>query len=310
MSEGSRLCEDRVVVVTGAGRGLGRAHALELARHGARIVVNDAGVDPEGGSPSREPAERVVAEIRAEGGDAVANGADVSDWEAAKALVRQAIDHFGRLDAVVNNAGVVRDQMIVSLEEANLDAVVGVHLKGHFAVTVHASAYWRERAQSEGPADFRLVNTTSPVGLYGGSGGQSVYAAAKAAIAGLTLTAANELSRYGVMTNAIAPAARTRLSEAVRAEAVAPPSDPGAFDAMDPANVSPLVAWLCSVESRGVNGRVFEVEGGRLSLMEGWSRGPSFEGASRLEPEDLHEIVNRLLSREAVPRAASQENGD
>lgn len=295
MIERPRLCEGRVVVVTGAGRGLGRSHAIELARQGARVVVNDLGVDPSGAGPSPEPAREVAELIRSAGGEATANFDDVADWVGARRVMSAAIEAFGRLDAVVNNAGVVRDQMFVSLAEDDWDAVIRAHMKGHVAVASQAAAYWRDRAKDEGPADWRIVNTTSPAGL-APSTGQSAYVAAKAAIAAMTLVQADELCRYGVTVNAIAPAARTRLTEGARPEQVAAPEDLSEFDAMDPANVSPLVAFLCSKESRGVNGRVFEVEGGRISLMEGWHRVASYERSHRLGEEELRSIVDGLIA--------------
>ncbi|MHB8244885.1 MAG: SDR family oxidoreductase [Acidimicrobiales bacterium] len=291
-----RLCEGRVVVVTGAGRGIGRSHALELAREGACVVVNDLGVDPDGRGGSEGPARLVAESIRAGGGEAVASVEDIADWDGAKRVMLAAIAAFGHLDAVVNNAGVVRDQMFANLSEEDFDEVVRVHLKGHAAVASQAAAYWRERAKADGPSDWRIVNTTSPAGLFG-SPGQSAYVAAKAAIAAMTLVAAEELSRYGVTVNAIAPAARTRLTKAARPEAVAEPTDQKDFDSMDPDNVSPLVAWLCSTDSRGVNGRVFEVQGGRVSLMHGWHRAATFERGERLLAAQLRPVVDGLIAQ-------------
>ncbi|MHB1987073.1 MAG: SDR family oxidoreductase [Acidimicrobiales bacterium] len=296
MSTRMRLCEGRVVVVTGAGRGLGRSHVLELAHEGARVVVNDLGVAADGRGGSPEPARLVTEAILATGGEAVANCDDVGDWEGSRSLIRAAIGAFGRVDAIVNNAGVVRDQMLVNLAEEDWDAVIRVHMKGHVALAAHAASYWRERAKQDGPADWRIVNTTSPVGLAGASG-QSAYVAAKAAIAALTLVEAEELSRYGATANAIAPAARTRLTEAARAEAVAEPQSSKDFDAMDPGNVSPLVAWLCSTDSRGVTGRVFEVQGGRVSLMAGWDRAATFDRGQRLLAEQLRPVVEGLIAQ-------------
>ena len=289
-----RLCEGRVVIVTGAGRGLGRAHALELARQGARVVVNDIGVKLDGSGASRGPAEEVVAEIRALGGEAVANGDDVGDWEGGRRLVAAAIDAFGGLDVVVNNAGFVRDRMFVSTSEEEWDAVVRVHLKGHFCTSRHACAYWRDRAKGGGKVDGRIINTSSGAGLQG-SVGQGAYSAAKGAIASLTLVQAAELKRYGVTANAIAPAARTRMTEEVFATMMAKPAS--GFDAMDPENVSPLVAWLGSAASKDVTGQMFEVSGGKISLAEGWHTGPEVDRGARWNPADVGAAVCELLGR-------------
>jgi NAD(P)-dependent dehydrogenase (short-subunit alcohol dehydrogenase family) len=291
------ICDGRVVIVTGAGRGLGRAHALELARQGARVVVNDLGVEADGRGGSSGPAGDVVREIRAGGGEAVANGADVADWAQAAGLVRAALDAFGRLDAVVNNAGFVRDRMFANASEDEWDAVIRVHLKGHFCVSRHAVAWWRDRAKAGEAVDARLVNTSSGAGLQG-SVGQSAYSAAKAGIAALTLVQAAELARYGVTANAIAPSARTRMTETVFADTMRAPE--GGFDAMDPANVSPLVAWLASAESRGVTGRVFEIAGGALSVADGWRTGPRVDRGARFAADEIGAAVHELLGK-AVP---------
>jgi NAD(P)-dependent dehydrogenase (short-subunit alcohol dehydrogenase family) len=291
------ICDERVVIVTGAGRGLGRAHALELARQGARVVVNDLGVEADGRGGSSGPAEDVVREIRAAGGEAVANGADVADWAQSAGLVRAALDAFGRLDAVVNNAGFVRDRMFANAAEEEWDAVIRVHLKGHFCVSRHAVAWWRDRAKAGEAVDARLVNTSSGAGLQG-SVGQSAYSAAKAGIAALTLVQAAELARYGITANAIAPSARTRMTETVFAEMMRAPAD--GFDAMDPANVSPLVAWLASAESGGVTGQVFELAGGALSVADGWRTGPRVDKGARFAADEIGAAVHELL-RKAVP---------
>jgi len=293
----SCTCTDRVVVVTGAGRGIGRAHALAFAAGGARVVVNDVGVGLDGADPSAGPAQQVVDEITAAGGQAVANTDDVADFGGAARLVEQAVQHFGRLDVLVNNAGFLRDRMLVSLGEEEWDAVVRVHLKGHFAPLHHAARYWRERAKAGDPVDARVVNTSSGAGLLG-SIGQGNYSAAKAGIAGLTLVAAAELGRYGVCVNAIAPAARTRMTERAFADMMAAPGS--GFDAMAPENVSPLVVWLGSEESREVTGRVFEVEGGRITVAEGWRHGPTADKQRRWDPAEVGEVVQKLLA-EATP---------
>ena len=297
------LCEGRVVVVTGAGRGLGRAHALELARHGAAVVVNDVGADLDGSGRSATPAASVVDEIRAAGGQAVPNGEDIADWEGARRLVTAAVETFGRLDAVVNNAGIVRDRMFVNCEPDEWDAVVRVHLRGHFAVARHAAAHWRDLAKAGTPADARIVNTTSGAGLRG-SVGQAAYAAAKAGITGLTLVQAAELGRYGITANAIAPAARTRMTETVFAGSMARPDDPDAFDAMAPENVSPLVAWLVSAGSAGVTGRVFEVDGGRLALVDGWRPAAERDKGARLDAGEIGSIVQALTGEAPAPLPA------
>jgi NAD(P)-dependent dehydrogenase (short-subunit alcohol dehydrogenase family) len=239
----------------------------------------------------------VVAEIRKQGGRAVANGADVADWAQSADLIKAALAEFGRLDAVVNNAGFVRDRMFVNASEAEWDAVVRVHLKGHFCVARHAAAHWRDESKAGRPVDARILNTSSGAGLQG-SVGQSAYSAAKAAIAGLTLVQAAELGRYGITANAIAPSARTRMTETVFAEMMKRPQD--GFDAMAPENVSPLVAWLASAHSREVTGRVFEVSGGSISLADGWREGPKLDRGARWDPAEVGDGVQELL-RKAVP---------
>jgi NAD(P)-dependent dehydrogenase (short-subunit alcohol dehydrogenase family) len=292
------ICDGRVVIVTGAARGLGRAHALAFAAEGAKVVVNDLGVELDGTSARSGPAEEVVAEIEAAGGEAVANGDDIADWDGAARLVRTALDAFGDLHVVVNNAGFVRDRMFANVDEDEWDAVVRVHLKGHFAPSRHAAAYWRDRSKAGEPVDARIVNTSSGAGLRG-SVGQAAYSAAKAGIATLTLIQAAELGRYGVTANAIAPSARTRMTEGVFTEMMAKPED--GFDAMDPANVSPVVVWLGSPESRDVTGQVFEIEGGKLSVAEGWHHGPSRDKESRWDPAELGSVVRDLLGERRDP---------
>ena len=293
----SGICEGRVVIVTGAGRGIGRAHALEFARQGAKVVVNDLGVGADGSAPTQGPAAEVVDEIRAAGGEAIANGDDIADWEGARRLVGAAIAAFGGLDVLVNNAGFTRDRMVVGASEEEWDAVIRVHLKGHFAPTRHAAAYWRERAKGGERLDARIINTSSGAGLLG-SVGQGAYSAAKAGIAALTLVEAAELGRYGVTANAIAPAARTRMTETVFADMMKKP-DSG-FDAMAPENVSPIVVWLGSAESREVTGRVFEISGGVISVAEGWREGPKVDRGARWEPREVGPAVRELLGRAAV----------
>ncbi|MEU9226404.1 SDR family oxidoreductase [Streptomyces massasporeus] len=294
----SGLCAGRVVVVTGAGRGLGRAHALAFAAEGARLVVNDLGVGLDGTPEPDGPATRVVEEIRAAGGEAVAHGGDIATAEGAASLVRTALETYGRLDTLVNNAGFLRDRMLVNLDEDDFDAVVRVHLKGHFLPLRHAAAHWRSETKARRRPEARIINTSSGAGLLG-SVGQGNYSAAKAAIVALTLVAAAELSRYGVQVNAIAPAARTRMTERTFADTMTAP-DSG-FDAMAPENVSPLVVWLGSPASAGVTGRVFAAEGGRITVMEGWRPGPSTDRDGRWTPAEAGEQARTLLSEATEP---------
>jgi NAD(P)-dependent dehydrogenase (short-subunit alcohol dehydrogenase family) len=291
------LVDGRVVIVTGAGRGIGRAHALAFAAEGARVVVNDIGVGLDG-SAGDSPADEVVAEITAAGGEAVTNSDDIADWAGAQNLIQTAVDRFGGLDVLVNNAGFIRDRMLANTSEEEWDAVVRVHLKGHFAPLRHAAQYWRGLAKEGTAVDARIINTSSAAGLQG-SVGQGNYSAAKAGIAALTLVAAAELGRYGVTVNAIAPAARTRMTEAVFAETMAAPDD--GFDAMAPENVSPLVVWLGSVASRDVSGKVFEVEGGLIRVAEGWAHGPQVDKGARWDPAELGPVVTDLLAKSRPP---------
>ncbi|WP_280398828.1 SDR family oxidoreductase [Nocardia carnea] len=292
------ICAGRTVIITGAGRGIGRAHALAFAAAGAKVVVNDIGTSLSGESTAETPAEQVVSEIRAAGGEAVANGDDVASWDGSQRLIQQAVDTFGGLDVLVNNAGFVRDRMLVNLGEDEWDAVVRVHLKGHFATMRHAAAYWRAESKAGRTVDARIINTSSGAGLQG-SVGQGNYGAAKAGIAGLTLTAAAEFARYGVTVNAIAPSARTRMTETVFADMMAKPDE--GFDAMAPENISPIVVWLGSPESAGVTGRMFEVEGGRIALAEGWRHGVPVDRGNRWDPAELGPVVAELIAKGAQP---------
>jgi NAD(P)-dependent dehydrogenase (short-subunit alcohol dehydrogenase family) len=292
------LCDGRIVIVTGAGNGLGRAHALAFAAAGARVVVNDIGTSREGEGSSAGPAQQVVDEIGAAGGDAVANTDDIADWEGAGRLVRFTVDSFGGLDVLVNNAGFLRDRMLANMSVDEWDAVIRVHLRGHFCPLRHAAAYWREQAKAGHPVDARVVNTSSGAGLMG-SVGQGNYSAAKAGIVGLTLVAAAEMGRYGVTVNAIAPAARTRMTEVAMPDQMRAPEN--GFDAMAPDNVSPLVVWLGSVESRDVTGRVFEVEGGVVSVADGWQHGPRVDKGAQWQPAELGPVVHALLDKAPPP---------
>ncbi len=293
------ICDGRVGIVTGAGRGIGRGHALEFARQGAKVVVNDLGAEVDGEGRSEGPAGEVVDAIRELGGEAVADGADVADFEQAGRLVRTALDRFGSLDVVVNNAGILRDRMFVSATEEEWDAVMRVHLKGHFCVSQHACAWWRGQSKAGKAVDARIVNTSSGAGLQG-SIGQSAYAAAKAGIAALTLVQAAELVRYGITSNAIAPSARTRMTEEAFAEMMKKPES--GFDSMAPENVAPLVVWLGSAESRDVTGRVFEVSGGEISIADGWREGPRIEKGSRWDPDEIGAAVHDLLKKAVPPQ--------
>jgi NAD(P)-dependent dehydrogenase (short-subunit alcohol dehydrogenase family) len=294
------ICTGRVAVVTGAGRGLGRAHALAFAAEGAKVVVNDLGVGLDGTGGTAQPAQQVVDEIRALGGEAVAHGGDITTAEGAVSLIATAVDTFGRLDTLVNNAGFLRDRMLVNLDEDDWDAVMRVHLKGHFLPLKHAAAHWRAEAKAGRTPEARVINTSSGAGLLG-SVGQGNYAAAKAGIVGLTLVASAEMARYGVQVNAIAPAARTRMTEQTFVDTMAAPED-GAFDAMAPENVSPLVVWLGSGACAGVTGRVFEAEAGRITVMEGWRPGPTADRGARWTPAQAGETALKLLAEAVTPQ--------
>jgi len=291
MAEENPMTAGRVVIVTGAGQGLGREHALAFGIQGARVVVNDIG----------DAASAVAEEIRAAGGTAVASPGDVADWAYAQALVGKAVAEFGTLDALVNNAGVNRDRMLVNMSEDEWDTVLRIDLKGHFAPMRHAAAFWRRCAKDGHPPAARIVNTTSGAGLMG-SVGQGNYAAAKAGIAALTIVAAAEFARYGVTVNAIAPSARTPMTEPVFGEKMRPPES--GFDAMHPGNVSPLVVWLASAESGDVTGRTFEVEGGVISVADGWQHGPSIGKDGRWQVAEIGGPLRELLARAPAPAPA------
>jgi len=287
------ICDGRVVVVTGGARGIGRGHAKLFAREGARVIVNDWGAEVDGSGGSSGAAGEVVGEIRSEGGEAIANGEDVADWAGAGRLVEAALDTYGQLDVVVNNAGILRDRMLINMEEKEWDEVIRVHLKGTAAVSRAAAAHWRERSKGGGSNDARIINTSSGSGLFGNVG-QSNYGAAKAGIAAFSIIAALELERYGVTVNAIAPAARTRMSPPQgRIRSVEIPE--GDFDPYDPENVAPLVVWLGSVESSAVNGRVFHVVGGEIYVAEGWRAGARIDKGARWSVDEIGPVVSDLL---------------
>lgn len=282
------ICEGRVAIVTGAGRGLGRAHALKLAGEGARVVVNDLGSSAAGVGFDSSPAQQVVDEIVAGGGEAVVDGSDVASWEGAKSVLESALSAFGRLDVVVNNAGILRDRMVVNMTEDEWDSVVRVHMKSTFAVTHHAANYWRLRQKEGASVDARVINTTSHSGLYCNVG-QANYAAAKAGIAAFSIVSARELQRYGVTVNAVAPRATTRMTDGLRewsAEQLA---------MRDPEWVASLVSWLASPESKNVSGRVFEAWGYGFTVAESWQHGATAQ-ASR-DPAELGERIADIIGR-------------
>jgi NAD(P)-dependent dehydrogenase (short-subunit alcohol dehydrogenase family) len=287
---------DRVVVVTGAGNGLGRAHAHAFAAAGAAVVVNDLGSGQDGSGGSTGPAPHIVDEITAAGGRAVANIDDISTWDGAKAVIDQAVDTFGGLDVLVNNAGILRDRMLTSMSEAEWDSVIAVHLKGTFCRTRHAAEYWRNRAKGGAANDARVINTTSPSGLFGNPG-QTNYGAAKAGIAGFTVIAAMELARYGVTVNAVAPTALTRLTEDLPAVYELA----GTVD-LSPEGVSPLVVWLADPSASNVTGRVFAAIGGTVAVVEGWAYGPQAHTDGRWTQQQLDQVLPALLAK-AAPNA-------
>ncbi len=280
----------KVAIVTGAGRGIGREHALALARAGAKVLVNDLGGSLAGEGEDATPAEQVADEIRALGGEAAADSENVADFAGAERMVRHAIDALGSLDILVNNAGILRDRMLVNMDEAEWDAVINVHLKGHFAPTRHAAAYWRERSKAGEPVSGRVICTSSPSGVFGNVG-QANYGAAKAGIAGFTLIAAQELGRYGVTVNCIAPNARTRMTEQAFGGMAAPEEG---FDTLDAGNMSPVVVALCADEAQGITGQVLFVYGGSVNVLQGWSPG---ELLSRDDKWDADELLAELHER-------------
>ena len=287
------LLDGRVVIVTGAGRGLGREHALELARNGATVVVNDLNVSLRGDADDsgKSPADEVVDEITAMGATAVSNGASVSDWDAMEALVRDTVERFGDLHAVVNNAGFLRDRMLTSMTEADFDAVIDVHLKGTFTVIRHACGYWREQGKAGKPVSGRIVNTTSGAGLWGNVG-QANYAPAKAAIAMLTVVTAMEMERYGVTANCLSPIAATRMLASIGMD-----SEGKGWDRLDPANASPLVAWLCSEQSGWVTGQILRVDGNKVMRVSGYTIDGAYEskGGEAVTTDELGVGMRKLF---------------
>ena len=293
------ICENRTVIITGAARGLGRAYALAFAAEGANVVVNDIGTSLNGEGRDTSAADGVVAEIVAAGGKAIANYEDITDWDAAKRIVDAAVAAFGDLHVVVNNAGIVRDRMFVSATLDEWDATMHVHLRGHFCLSRHAVDYWRAKQKDGGNPDARIINTSSGAGLQG-SIAQAAYSTAKGGIAALTLVQAAELGRYGITANALAPSARTRMTEQAFADKMATADQ--AFDVMDPANIAPTVVWLGSSESAEVTGCVFELEGGKIMLEDGWREGPVVDKGARWEPAEVGCAVDKLLAGRVPPR--------
>jgi NAD(P)-dependent dehydrogenase (short-subunit alcohol dehydrogenase family) len=298
----SGTCRDKVVIVTGAGGGIGRFHALEFAKQGAKVVVNDRGVAVDGNAQSEGPAAQVVEEIRAAGGEAIADVSDVADMGGAESLINAAVDTYGRLDVLVNNAGIIRDRTVANMTEAEWDDVIRVHLKGTFAPTHFASRYWRDQHKQGRLEGGRIVNTTSTSGLFGNIG-QSNYGAAKAGIAGFTVITAMELHRYGVKVNAVAPGARTRMTDGLI------PEEQGDFDPFDPAAIAPFVVWLGSDLAGDTTGQVIAVNGGSVTVLEGWRPGPKEERQSLFTVEEVDRVLPGLLANAytnpRLPQAAS-----
>jgi NAD(P)-dependent dehydrogenase (short-subunit alcohol dehydrogenase family) len=291
----SKLVEGKVALVTGAGRGIGREHALMLASHGAKVVVNDLGGDAAGTGADMTPAQSVVAEIEAMGGEAVVNGGNVADFTAAKEMIDQAVDTFGSIDIVINNAGILRDRMIFSLTEDDWDSIMAVHLKGTFGPTHHASVYWRNQSKAGKEVSGRIINTASPSGVYGNIG-QTNYGAAKAGIAAFSVIAAMELAKYGVTVNCLAPAALSRMTADLMGGEDNLTEEQK--DAMSPRWIAVIATWLCSDEAKNVTGRVFDVRGSMLGIVEGWRLGPT--GTQTEDPQDLAPVVAELMANAAL----------
>ena len=293
------ICNGRTVIITGAARGLGRAYALAFGAEGANVVVNDIGTSLHGEGRDTSAADAVVEEIKSAGGNAIANYEDITDWDAAKRIVDAALDAFGDLHVIVNNAGIVRDRMFVSATLEEWDATMHVHLRGHFCLSRHAVDYWRAKQKAGTNPDARIINTSSGAGLQG-SIAQAAYSTAKGGIASLTLVQAAELGRYGITANALAPSARTRMTEQAFADKMA--TEGQAFDVMDPANIAPTVVWLGSSESAHVTGCVFELEGGKIMIEDGWREGPMVDAGKCWDPADVGGAVDKLLAERVPPR--------
>lgn len=293
------ICDNRTIIITGAARGLGKSYALAFAAEGANVVVNDIGTSLGGEGRDTSAADAVVEEIKSSGGNAIANYEDVTDWDAGKRVVDSAVEAFGDLHAVVNNAGIVRDRMFVSATLDEWDATMHVHLRGHFCIARHAVDYWRARSKEGYEIDARIINTTSGAGLQG-SIAQAAYSTAKGGIASLTLVQAAELGRYGITSNALAPSARTRMTEQAFADKMA--TDGDAFDVMHPDNIAPTVVWLGSPLSKDVTGCIFELEGGKIMLEDGWREGPVVDKGAKWNPADVGDAVEKLLSDRVEPR--------
>jgi NAD(P)-dependent dehydrogenase (short-subunit alcohol dehydrogenase family) len=291
------VLEGKVAIVTGAGRGIGREHALALAEAGAKVVVNDLGGSLSGEGSDERPAEEVANEIRAGGGEAAADDANVADFAAAERMVRHAIEAFGRLDILVNNAGILRDRMLVNMSEEEWDAVINVHLKGHFAPTRHAAAYWREQSKAGETVRARVINTSSPSGVFGNVG-QANYGSAKGAIASFTLIAAQELARYGVTVNCLAPNARTRMTEETFGDLTAPAEG---FDPLDPANIAPIVVALCADDAQEITGQCFFLYGGAVNVLRPWDAGELIATDGRWDAADFLAQLKEKLPDGAAP---------
>jgi NAD(P)-dependent dehydrogenase (short-subunit alcohol dehydrogenase family) len=289
--------DGKVAVVTGAGRGIGREHALALATAGAKVVVNDLGGSTAGEGQDQTPAQQVADEIKAAGGDATANYDNVADFQGAESMIKQALADFGRLDILVNNAGILRDRMLVSMSEAEWDAVIAVHLKGHFAPTHHAAAYWRAQSKEGNQINGRVVNTSSPSGVFGNVG-QTNYGAAKAGIAAFTIIAAQELGRYGVTVNCLAPNARTRMTEDI----FGMDKPEGDFDPLDPSNISPVVVALCTDEAQAITGQCFFIYGSTINVLKPWDLGTALTKEGPWQPDELAAAL-----KDSFPQGASPE---
>ena len=292
------IVDGKVVIITGAGRGIGRGHAIEFARQGAKVVVNDLGAAVEGSGSDETPAQEVVSEIKAMGGEAVANADNVATWEGAQRLINTAVETFGTLDVLVNNAGILRDRMLVNMTEEEWDAVINVHLKGTFGPSRWAATYWREKVKAGETVDARIINTSSTSGIFGNPG-QTNYGAAKAGIAAFTIIAARELGRYGITVNAIAPAALTRMTENLGMGARAKDIPADQFNRMSADNIAPVVVWLASDQSKEITGRTFLVSGGRVAVAEGWNPGPSQDKGDRWDPAELGDVIPKLVAQAA-----------